>query len=83
MTRVTLYTRPQCRLCEAVKFVLERVREDHPFELIEVDISAPGNERWHDLYGNDIPVVCVDGREWFRHRVVESDLRRRLREPAD
>jgi len=78
MIRLTLYTRPECHLCDAAKFVLTRVRRDVPFELIEVDISAPGNEGWLALYGRDIPVACAEGQEWFRHRVVEADLRRRL-----
>lgn len=78
MIRLTFYTRPECHLCDAAKFVLRKVQCTHPFELVEVDISAPGNDAVLEAYGNDIPVICCDDVEWFRHRVVESALRRRL-----
>lgn len=78
MTRLTLYTRPECKLCDAAKFVLQRVQADIPFELHEVDISAPGNEALLLRYGEHIPVICCGAEEWFRHRVVETELRAKV-----
>ncbi len=79
MTRITLFTRPDCSLCRSALYVIERVRGQMPFELEVVDISAKGNERWCDEYKDHIPVVHVDGRELFRHRVDQ----RRLREAVE
>ena len=63
------------RLCDGALFVIEKVRRTAPFELEMVDISAPGQEKWFEAYKNDIPVVHLDGKEVFRHRVDERALR--------
>ncbi len=79
MNRVTFFTKPDCSLCNAALYVIERVRRTDPFELETVDISAPGQQAWFDAYSNDIPVVHLNGREVFRHRVEERRLRELLR----
>ncbi len=75
MNRVTFFTKPDCELCRAALFVIERVRATTPFELDCVDISAPGHDAWFSAYRNDIPVVHLNGKEIFRHRVDERRLR--------
>ena len=72
MKRVTFFTKPECTLCRGALFVIERVRRRLPFDLEIVDISAVGNERWHEDYKHDIPVVHINGHEVFRHRVDEG-----------
>ena len=79
MRTITFFTKPECSLCDAALYVLDRVRRDTPFVLRKVDISAPGEERWFAAYCHDIPVVHLDGKEVFRHHVHE----RRLRELLD
>lgn len=64
---VTLYTRPGCHLCDEARDVLLAERARTPFALEEVDIETDD-----DLvreYGVRIPVVVIDGRERFEHRV--------------
>ncbi len=78
MSRVTFFTKPDCSLCDGALYVVERVRSKIPFELETVDISAAGNEKWFELYHNDIPVVHLDGVEIFRHHVDERRLREAL-----
>ena len=78
MNRVTLYTRADCKLCNGAMYVIKRVRRGIPFELDYVDIAAAGNEHWLQAYGNDIPVVHLNGTEIFRHRVDERRLRELL-----
>ena len=73
MTRVTLYTRDGCHLCDEARRALERVRGEVPFELGEVDIES--DERLHRAYLERIPVVEVDGRELFEYFVDEHQLR--------
>lgn len=75
MNRLTFFTKPDCELCRAALFVMERVRAKTPFDLECVDISAPGNEAWFLAYRNDIPVIHLNGTEVFRHRVDERQLR--------
>jgi glutaredoxin len=72
VTRLTLYTRPGCHLCEDAVAVLERIGE--PFE--EIDIS--GDRELEAEYGDRIPVIMLDGREHGYWRVEEQRLRRDL-----
>jgi glutaredoxin len=73
---VTLYTRVGCHLCDVVKDVLDQVRGDTPFDLTTVDIDTdPDLVR---LYGEEVPVVAIDGRKAFKYRVDPAALRERL-----
>jgi len=78
MNRITFFTRPDCHLCDAAMFVVEKVRQTVPFELETVDISASGNETWAGQYSQHIPVIHLNGREILRHRIAETELRRLL-----
>jgi len=73
---VTLYGRPGCHLCDEARRVLERVRREHPFELVERDIES--DERLLRAYLERIPVVALDGEELFDYTVDEEALRGRL-----
>jgi glutaredoxin len=73
---VTLYGKPDCHLCDAARAVLERVRRDHGFELVERDITT--DDALHRAYLERIPVVVIDGEEAFDLFVDEAELRRRL-----
>lgn len=75
---VTFFTKPDCTLCRSAWYVIQRVRIHIRFDLKSVDITAPGNEQWFDLYHEHIPVVHLDGLEIFRHRVDERILERHL-----
>jgi hypothetical protein len=80
MRTVTLYSKPECCLCDDALEVIERVRAEHPFELLKVDIDA--DKRLSELHGERIPVVLVDGEEKFVYRVDEESLMRMVAQPA-
>ena len=67
-TRITIYSKPGCHLCDRAKEVIERCRVQ--FEV--VDIS--GNPRLEAQFGQDIPVILLDGVEIARHFVRERNL---------
>ena len=73
---MTLYRRPGCHLCDDARVVLDRVRADLPFELVERDISL--DDALHRRYLERIPVVAVDGEDAFDLFVDEAELRRML-----
>jgi glutaredoxin len=77
---VTLYTKPECHLCEQAHEVLRRVRAELPFDLDVRDITA--DEALHRAFFERIPVVAVDGEELFEYFVDAETLRERLREPS-
>ncbi|HHE07872.1 MAG TPA: glutaredoxin family protein [Chlorobaculum parvum] len=69
---VTIYGKPECCLCDEAMVVLEEARRRTPFKIEKVDIS--GNAALTERYGLDIPVVLVDGRPAFRHRIDAERL---------
>jgi hypothetical protein len=72
MPRVTLYSKPECHLCDVVKEVISRVRARREFELeIRNILTDPAD---YERYKNDIPVVMVDGVEIARYRLSEQRL---------
>jgi glutaredoxin len=73
---VTLYGREGCHLCDDARAVLERVRAEEPFELVERDIEA--DDDLLRRYLERIPVVALDGRELFDLFVDERALRAAL-----
>jgi len=73
MSVVVLYGRPGCCLCDDAREVLERVRADEPFELVECDIER--DDALLRAYLERIPVVTLDGVELFDLTVDEAVLR--------
>jgi glutaredoxin len=76
MPRLTLYTKPDCPLCDAAAEALARVRGRAPFDLEVVDIGPDPELRAR--YGERIPVVLVDGELTFEYEVDEQALEHRL-----
>ena len=70
--KITLYTKPECGLCEEVEEVIAAVRSQHSFELERRNILDDLAD--YERYKHDIPVVLVDGREIARHRMTEAQL---------
>jgi hypothetical protein len=74
---VTLYTRPECHLCDEARRAILGLRDElPPFELREVNI-----ERDDDLmarYLERIPVVAVDGELVSELELKLDVLRARL-----
>eukprot|EP00057_Strongylocentrotus_purpuratus_P034898 XP_796980.1 PREDICTED: glutaredoxin-like protein C5orf63 homolog [Strongylocentrotus purpuratus] len=77
---LTLYTKEQCSLCDDAKEVLQKFSKK--FVLEEVDITAPGNEEWKQLYQYDIPVFHFNGKYLMRHRVDEKLFQKKLEEKS-
>jgi glutaredoxin len=73
---VTLYGRPGCHLCDEARAVLERIRAELPFALVERDIEC--DDALFKAYLERIPVIALDGEELFDFFVDEAELRRRL-----
>ncbi|MBI4615968.1 MAG: glutaredoxin family protein [Planctomycetes bacterium] len=72
--RVDLYTRADCPLCDEAKEVLSRGLRGTPHRLVEHDVAA--DPALKALYGDEIPVVVVDGVKRFAGRVNPVLLRR-------
>lgn len=58
-SRITLFTRAHCSLCDDAAKILRRVYQRRPYLLKKIDVMAKGRKPWRDLYEYDTPVVCV------------------------
>lgn len=74
--RLTLYTRQGCCLCEEMKEVIGRVAGELPLDLEEIDVDGAPDLK--EKYGNEVPVLFINGRKAFKYRVTEGELRKKL-----
>jgi glutaredoxin len=72
VSRITLYGREGCHLCDDARVVLDRVGE--PYDLVDIERDDTLLKR----YLERIPVVALDGEELFDFFVDEEALRARL-----
>ena len=74
--RITLYSRPGCHLCEAMRDVAVAVARERGATFEEVDVDDdPVVAAQYDL---EVPVLCVNGAKAFSIRVTPERLRQRL-----
>jgi glutaredoxin len=76
MTKVTLYTKSDCCLCDDARDAIDRAGRELFFQVEEVDITS--DPELEARYGTRIPVVLLDGVPEFEYRVDEAELRRRI-----
>lgn len=65
--RLTLFTRPNCKLCDDAKLSLSQVWDKRPFDYEEIEVMKPGKESWKNVYEFDTPVVSTLDSNWIRH----------------
>jgi glutaredoxin len=75
-----LYSKPDCHLCDVAKKIIAACQQERAFALRVVDIS--GDAQLLAQYGNDIPVVTLDGKEIARHFIRRDQLLQAVDEAA-
>jgi len=75
---LTLYTRGGCHLCDEMKAQLEPLLGEFGLELREVDVDT--DAMLAGRFGEEVPVLLLDGRKVAKHRLDVKQLRRRLQE---
>ena len=75
---LTIYTRPGCHLCQEMKIVVERVVRNTGAvaQIDEVDIA--NDPDLEARYGQEIPVLLVNGKRAAKYRITENELMRVL-----
>jgi len=73
---VTVYTHPDCHLCDVAKQRIGNVGRRFAFDVECLDVSA--SPELESAYRERIPVVSVDGEEACVYRVNEKRLARIL-----
>jgi glutaredoxin len=79
---VTIYSKPGCHLCEDARKVVDDVvaRAQASVDIEEIDIL--GDPALQTRYGEEIPVVLIDGKMHTYWRVDAVRLENALKELA-
>lgn len=72
-----IYSKENCQLCDELKEVVEKVNKDINFQIKEIDITK--DPEIFEKYKYDIPVVHINGIIAFKHRITETELRKKLK----
>ena len=80
-TKLALYGRRDCCLCDEMKAVIRQVAATASFDFEEIDIDTNGALR--ERYNDQVPVLFIDGRKAFKYRVTARQLTKRIgRKPS-
>ena len=74
---VTIYSRRGCHLCEVAVSKAQELQSEFDFELTEIFID--GNPDLVDVYGEQVPVIHIDGKPHDFFRINEERFRSALR----
>ena len=75
--RLVLYSRVDCCLCDEMKTVIRQVAERSPLEIEEIDIDSSADLK--QKYGEEVPVLFINGRKSFKYQVTARQLAARLK----
>ena len=74
--KLVLYSRADCCLCEEMKNAIRQVAAKVPLDLEEVDVDSSAQLK--EQFGDEVPVLFIDGRKAFKYRVTARELERRV-----
>ena len=74
---VEIYSRPGCHLCDEAKEVIERVQRRLGFGVRVINIE--NDPELENKYGEQIPVVLLNGVLAFKYRVDEAEFEKKIR----
>ena len=70
--RIVLYAKNECGLCNEMKDQMRQANCEELYTLEEVDIEQDAES--FTKYRYEIPVLCINGVEAFRHRLSSSEF---------
>ncbi|MGH7853567.1 MAG: glutaredoxin family protein [Candidatus Binatia bacterium] len=76
-SQLILYSRADCCLCEEMKEAIRRVAAKLPLHLEEIDVDSAAQLK--DQFGDEVPVLFIDGRKAFKYKVTAKELEKRVR----
>ena len=81
MILVELYSKDDCSLCDEALSILNKVQAEVPFTL-KVITLLPGEANFEE-FKHDFPVIHINKRLAFKHRLNEMSIKIRLQQVAD
>ena len=76
-TKVVIYSRVNCHLCQEAEENVREVLTEIPFELEIIYID--GDQELERLYGEEVPVITINGDVHDYYKVDKQRLRKALR----
>ena len=74
--QLELYSKPGCHLCDELRTLCGRLSDEFFLQVTEINIET--DPALEERYGQDIPVLFIDGRKAVKFRATERELRRKL-----
>ena len=76
-TKVVIYSRTTCHLCEEAENNVRQVLVEIPFDLEVINID--GDQELERLYGEEVPVITINGDVHDYYKVDKHRLTQALR----
>jgi hypothetical protein len=75
--RLILYSRSACCLCDEMKTIVRQVGQKTSLVVEEIDVDSSADLR--EKYGEEVPVLFINGRKAFKYRLTAKQLATRLK----
>jgi glutaredoxin len=74
--KLVLYSRADCCLCVEMKAAIRQVGAKIPLDMEEIDVDS--STQLKEQFGDEVPVLFIDGRKAFKYRVTARELEKQL-----
>ncbi len=81
MTKVLIYKKENCRLCDDAESILERIKKEKKFFLERIMLEP--NTDLFERFGNKVPVVFINGKVVLEFKLDEAAFLRKLSDAED
>jgi glutaredoxin len=75
--RLLLYSRSGCCLCDEMKTIVRQVGRKTSLIVEAIDVDSSDDLR--EKYGEEVPVLFINGRKAFKYRLTAKQLATRLK----
>jgi glutaredoxin len=78
MTKVLLYKKEDCKLCDEAELILDRLKQEKKFFLERIMLEE--NTDLFERFGNKVPVVFINNKIVSEFKFDEASFLRKLAE---
>ena len=75
--QLLLYSRSDCCLCDEMKTIIRQIAKKTSLVVEEIDVDSSADLR--EKYGEEVPVLFINGRKAFKYRLTAKQLTTRLK----
>lgn len=76
MPKLTIYSKPNCHLCDVMKTELNKFKVSYDFELEEINIET--DKAVFESFKEKIPVLAIDGKIFAKYKLDGLKLIKKL-----